>query len=307
MTTTATKTMDNVLNCLFRPAVEYNWISKDFWKVIFVEGKAYVASGYHVLEISNLPSEVKPQGLYFDFAKNEWGNNLDFPIGIEDINKMFSIKEQGFFDTNFNLLLQYCNSFDDEIKRDSRIVIASHQTKNDELTLSFDIDEHGKRICDQGTVQIYVGLDSQIKNEDIIPKMPYVCKISEVMGNQIRVNVLAPAGVIKMGMYHSTGCFVMENAEQADYIHSMRELPQEFMYTAFKPVNGYTPNPIHLDAGMFIDIIKAFSVSNDLFVRIGTSEDPNIPITIESLGSPDSVKVRAVMATLNPFMGPQRR
>lgn len=302
-----TNTMDTLLTSLFRPAVEYNWVCKDYWKVIFANNKAYVASGYHLLEVSNLPSDFKPLGLFYDFANNTWGNDLDFPIGMGDIARAFETKVDGYFDTNFALLLQYCNSFDDEIKRDSRIVIAPHQTKNGELTVKFDIDEHGKRVCDKAGIQIYPALSSQIKEDEIIPGMPYVCAVDEMLGTSIRVNVLAPAGIIKMGLYHSKGCFVMENAEQADYIHSMRELPQEFMYTAFKQVNGYVPNPVHLDAGMFIDIVKAFSVSQDSFIRFGTSEDPNKPITLESLGAPEDIKVRAVIATLNPFMGPQRR
>ena len=301
------RTMDNVLTSLFRPAVEYNWIDKDYWKVIFVDDKAYIASGYHVLQISNIPDSIKPQGLYYDFARNEWGNHLEFPIGMEEIQQVFGIKENGFFDTNLSLLLQYCNSFNDEIKRDSRIVIAPHKTEKDELTVSFDIDAYGKRVCDKGGVQIYVALNSQIKGEDVIPHMPYVCKVEEMLGTSIRVNVLAPAGIIKMGLYHSQNCFVMETPEQAALIHGMRELPQEFMYTAFKPYNKYIPMPIHLDAGMFIDIVKAFSITSDTFIRFGTSEDPNTPITLESFGNPDGIKAKAVIATLNPFCGPQRR
>lgn len=301
------KTMDNVLMSLFRPAVEYNWIDKDYWKVIFVGNKAYIASGYHLLELSNLPSDIKAQGLYYDFAKNEWGNNLEYPIGMEEINQVFEIKEDGFFDTNLNLLLQYCNSFSDEVKRDSRLVLASHNTEEDELTVSFDVNVDGKKICDKGGFQIYVASNSQVKNEEVVPHMPYVCKVEEMSGTTIKVNVLAPAGIIKMGLYHSQNCFVMENAEQAAIIHGMRELPQEFMYTAFKSCNNYTPMPIHLDASMFIDIVKAFNITSDTFVRFGTSEDPNKPITLESFGNPDGIKCRAVIATLNPFCGPQRR
>ena len=105
---TTTNKMDKMLTSLFRPAVEYSWINKDYWKVIFVENKAYIASGYHILELSNFPEDIKPQGLYYDFARNAWGNDLDFPIGMGDIHRTFDIKEKGFFDTNYNLLLQNC-------------------------------------------------------------------------------------------------------------------------------------------------------------------------------------------------------
>ena len=304
---TTTNKMDKMLTSLFRPAVEYSWINKDYWKVIFVENKAYIASGYHILELSNFPEDIKPQGLYYDFARNAWGNDLDFPIGMGDIHRTFDIKEKGFFDTNYNLLLQYCNSFDDAIKRESRIVIAPHHTKEDELTVSFDIEANGQRVCDKQSVRIMIAPNSQIKNEDIIPHMPYACKVEQIAGTMIYVNALAPAGIIKMGLYHTKGSFIMENAEQMEYIHGMRDLPQEFMYTAFKQVGGYVPTPIHLDTGMFIDTVKAFSISDDQYIRFGTSEDPNFPITLESLGAENHIKVRAVIATLNPFMGPQRR
>lgn len=308
---TNTRTTEQLLEALFRPAVEYNWIDKQYWKVIFAEGKAYVASGYHLVEISNLPGAIiQPKGLYYDFVTGQWGNNLEYPIGIEDMNRAFSQTAQsakGCFDTNCNLLLQFVSSFKDDIRRNSRIVIASHQTKDDEVVVSFDIDEHGNKFSTIGGISVFISQSSQISPNNIIPRMPYVCKVENTSGNTVYVNVLASCGPIKMTMYYSNGCFIMDTPETTEQVHDMRGVPQEFMYTAFKVVNGYKPNPVHLDAGMFTDVAKTFSLTNDQFVRIATSDDPNKPILLESLGDPENIKVRAVIATLNPFTGPQRR
>lgn len=305
---TNTRNTDQLLEALFRPAVEYNWTNKKFWKVIFVEGKAYVASGYHLLEISNLPEAIiQPKGLYYDFAEGKWGDKLEYPIGIEEMRAAISAPEKGCFDTNCNLLLQFVSSFKDDIRRSSRIVIASHETKDDEVVISFDVDENGVKFSEMGGIHVTVAAVSQIHPNDIIPRMPYVCKVDGTSGNTVYVNVLAACAPIKMAMYYSNGCFTMDTPEVAEQVYDMRNVPQEFMYTAFKVVNGYKPRPIHLDAGMFTDVIKSFSLTNDQFIRIATSDDPNHPIVIESLGDPNNIKVKAVMATLNPFMGPQRR
>ena len=232
---------------------------------------------------------------------------MEFPIGIEEIRSALAMPEKGCFDTNCNLLLQFANSFKDDIRRNSRIVIAAHETKEDEVVVSFDVDENGAKYSEMGGIHVSIGSVSQINPKDIIPKIPYVCKVENISGNNVYVNVLASCGPIKMAMYYSNGCFIMDSPEATEQVHGMRNVPQEFMYTAFKVVNGYRPTPIHLDAGIFTDVVKSLSLTNDQFVRIATSDNPNQPVVLESLGSPDNIKIKAVIATLNPFSGPQRR
>lgn len=299
--------MDRLVKVLYRATIEYNWVNKDYWKIICYHGKIVVASGYHLIEISNLPETFKPGGLYFDLQNMRWGNKLEFPIGNEDIEKQLGRPMEGCFDANTNLLLHYCDSFNDEIRRKSRLIIAPQVTKQGEYVLSFDIDENKRPYLAYNNMAFSVSDNGQIRPADIIPHVPYVCTVQEIRGNEYVMNVLSPGNKIKMGLVFTPGVFWPENQEQINELYEMRNIPQEFIFGAFHTVNNYLPNPINLDTGLFTDTVKVLSLSDALFVRFHCNKNDGKAIMLETIGKPEDIKIKAVIGTLEPVFGPQRR
>lgn len=306
-----TQQLDRVLNSLFRQTVEYSWISKALWKVFFKDNKVYVASGYHVLEVSNFADGVIPNNECYDYANGNFCSDIaGYPLKIEEMQQALCIKKDGCFDTSTNLLLQYLNSFPEEVSKKSRFVIAAHDEEKDELIVSFKQDERGQKYVNfegNNEIEFRVSPNSMTPSAHILIDTPYVCTVSATEGNTIYLNVLSKMNAIKMGLIFSPECFIMTTPEEMKRVHGMRNLTNDSLFTSFTPVNGYKPVPIHLDATMFIDIVKGFALTDDPILRIHTSSDPNHPIILESVGPESNLKVRATVATLNPFMGPQRR
>lgn len=307
---TGSLTFEKLVSALYRPTIEYNWTDKNFWKILFYQNKIVVVSGYHAIEISNIPETIKPQGLFYDLQNNSWGKNLEFPVSHQDIENKLNIPVDGYFDAHFNLLLQYCESFTDDIKRKSRLVIAPQVTQEHELVISFDYDENQVPFCSLQDLMFRVSPNSQIRADEVVPHMPYVCVPETQSGSEITVNVLAPGNKIKMGLVFSPGVFWPQSQEEISKIHAMRDMPQQFMFGAFESVNGYMPEATHLDTGMFMDVVKAFTVSEDPIIRFGIGTDKRLnegAITLESIGPETNVKVKAVVGTLYHALGPQRR
>lgn len=324
---------ERIIMALYRPAIESNYMKDILQQLVFWNGKAYAVSDHAFLEISNLPSDFKPRGAFYDLRKGVWSDTGTFPISEEKIQAILDTQTDGIVTTNKNLLLQFVNEFDEAIKSKSRFIITQGMIKNNELVISFEIDENNKRYAEMDGVTFMVADDSVIMNKDIIPGQPYRCEIrSEVAGAGYLLNVTNTFGMVDCSLHYTKGSFlsvrpetfekIMEDicgqdkhicGEMFKYAPEIQEVltekayetPWNYKFTGFIPQNNFTVSPTCVDSRIFVDTVRAFSITDARGIALGLNKDPNRPITLTSIG--EGVKIRATIATLNPFAGPQRR
>lgn len=318
MNVTATRkelTMEErTIMALYRSAIENNLKRDVLQQLIFWQGKVYAVSAYTAIEVSNLPASFKPNGAFYDLKHGTWTDVSTFPIDEERIQAALNIKCDGHIATNKNLFLQYVNTFDEVIKSKSRFILAPGMIADNEFIISFEIDENHKRYAEMDGVSFMVADNSIIHNKDIIPGQPYKCEIiSEVGGAGFLVNVITSFGKIELSLHHSESAFVLpedtdSNIKVAMALNSMASSePWQNKYTALFKLDGEDVSPTCFDARIFVDLAKAFSLTDAKGIRFGVNKDPNKPVIIESMGEESDIRIRAAIATLNPFVGAQRR
>ena len=323
---------ERIIMALYRPAIESNYMKDILQQLVFWNGKVYAVSDHAFIEISNL-GDFKPNGTFYDLRKGGWSDTGTFPIGEEKIQEILNTKTDGIVTTNKNLLLQFVNEFDEAIKSKSRFIIAQGLLKKEDLVVSFEIDENNKRYAEMDGITFMVADDSLIMNKDIIPHQPYRCEIrSEVAGAGYLLNVTNTFGMVDCSLYYTKGSFLSVkpetfekimaeiagndrhiNAEIIKHAPEVQEVltekcyetPWNYKFTGFIPQNNFVVSPTCVDSRIFVDTVRAFSITDARGIAMGLNNDPNKPITLESIG--EGVKVRATIATLNPFAGPQRR
>jgi hypothetical protein len=314
MTRRELSTEERTIMALYRSAIENNLKRDVLQQLIFWQNKVYAVSAYTAIEVSNLPADFKPKGAFYDLKHGVWTDVSTFPINEEKIQGALNIKADSYVMTNKNLFLQYVNNFDEVIKSKSRFILAPGIIAENELVLSFDIDEQNKRYAEMEGISFMVADNSVIHNKDIIPGQPYKCEIvSEIPGAGYLLNVITSFGKVELALHHSEHAFVLPEevdspikvAEALNHMASYE--PQQHKYTALFKMEGEDISPTCFDARIFVDLIKAFSLTEAKGVRIGINKDPNKPVTLESMGTENDIRIRMTIATLNPFVGAQRR
>ena len=305
---------ERTIMALYRSAIENNLKRDVLQQLIFWQNKVYAVSAYTAIEVSNLPETFKPKGAFYDLKHGVWADVSTFPINEERIQSALNVKADGYIATNKNLLLQYVNNFDEVIKSKSRFILAPGIIAENEFVISFDIDENNKRYAEMDGVSFMVSDNSIIHNKDIIPGQPYKCEIvSEVPGAGYLLNVITNFGKIELALHYSEHAFVLPDdvdspIKTAQALNGMASCEAwHNKYTALFKTDGEDLSPTCFDARIFVDLIKAFSLTEAKGIRIGVNKDPNKPVTLESMGEDSDIKIRASIATLNPFVGAQRR
>ena len=306
---------ERIIMALYRSAIENNLKRDTLQQLIFWQNKVYAVSAYTAIEISNLPSDFKPKGAFYDLKHGVWTDVSSFPINEERIQQALNLKADGYIATNKNLLLQYVNGFDEVLKSKSRFILAPGIVADNELVISFDIDENHRRYAEMDGISFMVADNSVIHNKDIIPGQPYKCEIAgEVPGAGYLLNVLTSFGKIELSLHHSERAFVMPEGVNTplDVLKTLNNIsacePWQNKYTALFALDNAGLAPTCFDARIFVDLIKAFSLTEAKGIRIGINKDPNKPVVLESMeNNASDIKIRASIATLNPFVGAQRR
>ena len=305
---------ERTIMALYRSAIENNLKRDVLQQLIFWQGKVYAVSAYTAIEVSNLPESFKPNGAFYDLKHGTWTDVSTFPINEERIQAALNISCDGHIATNKNLFLQYVNTFDEIVKAKSRFILAPGMIADNELVMSFEVDANNKRYAEMDGVSFMVADNSVIHNKDIIPGQPYKCEIvSEVSGVGFLVNVITSFGKIELALHHSESAFVLPEdtdspVKVAFALNSIgTNEPWQNKYTALFKLDGADVSPTCFDARIFVDLAKAFSLTEAKGIRFGVNKDPNKPVIMESIGEESDIKIRASIATLNPFVGAQRR
>lgn len=305
---------ERTIMALYRSAIENNLKRDVLQQLIFWQNKVYAVSAYTAIEVSNLPEGFKPKGAFYDLKHGVWTDVSTFPINEERIQSALNIAADGHIATNKNLLLQYVNGFDEMIKSKSRFILAPGMIADDEFVISFDIDENHRRYAEMDGVSFMVADSSVIHNKDIIPGQPYKCEIvSEVPGAGYLLNVITTFGKIELALHHSEHAFVLPEDVDSDIkvaaaLNTMASCePWHNKFTALFSVDGEGVTPTCFDARIFVDLVKTFSLTEAKGIRIGINKDPNKPVTMESIGTENDIRIKIAVATLNPFVGAQRR
>lgn len=305
---------ERVIMALYRSAIENNLKRDVLQQLVFWQGKVYAVSAYTAIEVSNLPETFKPHGAFYDLKHGVWTDASAFPINEERIQSALNTHVDGHIATNKNLFLQYINSFDEVIKSKSRFILAPGMIAENEFVISFDVDENNKRYAEMDGVSFMIADNSVIHNKDIIPGQPYKCEIvNEVPGAGFLVNVITSFGKIELSLHHSESAFVLPEGTDSSVkvAFALNDIascePWHNKYTALFKLDGEDVSPTCFDARIFVDLAKAFSLTDAKGIRFGVNKDPNKPVIIDSIGEETDIKIRAAIATLNPFVGAQRR
>ncbi len=134
-----------ILDFLMRPGVDYNLQKQKYWGVLFHKKpnntlSAIVASAYFVVEMENVEVDVK--GEFFYYRENKWGES-PYPRSAQDILQVFNTPRFGSISPPLPNLLNFIGRIREDVRKRSRIVIASNNYKKDLIILKFSKEPDG--------------------------------------------------------------------------------------------------------------------------------------------------------------------
>jgi hypothetical protein len=296
-----------ILDFLLRPAVEYNPPQNKYWGVSFHEGKAYVVSGTFCICVEGFKG-VQPEGEYFSFFEGKY-TKIPYRVGINDIIKAVHgfqfVGKTVFPVTNFINRLDALNDTD---RKKSRVVFTQTFKEQGDTLLKFVRNGQRMEFRHPAIPKPFL-IDMQnsaIPEQFVVPGTAYRCKVNE-KEDAVYVNVLEPYGKVRAGIIHSKAGFDPRNMEA---VHKFIGVPQDLMIctNVVEPVENFKMPPIHLDATMLYDLLKVFLSSNCKHVEMHFGDDPNKHVMFRNVkANPDDLQITVYVATLNPFVGIQRR
>lgn len=305
--------LKQIFDLLKKASVDYNYTNEAYWGVLHDEQFLYVPSPYFFIRInvSNHPDILKILSTrpndkpFFSFLKNEW---VPYPF-IIPLQTMLSIFQHlnfvGKVFYPYAKLMNAITQLTDSERQKTRLILNNqlHQLeKNEDLIIKFDTDLTFKhpllnKIC-------VIADNSNIPKHMIVPGRLYRAKIIGETDAYYLLNVLELFG-LKLGINYSPAGFIPDNLE---VIESLKHLPPDKIITTTK-VEILNPNVrianVHLDCTMVFDILRVFALFNSINdIAFFISSDPNHPVLIQSI---NDIIIEALIATLNPFYGIQRR
>lgn len=301
--------LQDVLNFLVRPAVEYNLPENRYWGVVLGENSVMVASGFFMLEINNIKFDERPEGPFFSYFENKF-TDYSYPLNPNQMLDAVNAQSKFVNRVTFPLtnLINRLEDIEKNAKIDkTRIIISPGYKLENELLINFTFNgSEWEFRHHQLPKPITVNPSSIVPSELVRENVIYRCKIEDELLSSITVNVIEPYGKMRMGILYSPQGFIPNNMENINRMTGI--IPPDMIIGSNEVAPEIiTAPPIHLDGSMINDLLKVFILTSD-FVEFHLPDDPNKPVMITNIKkSPDDLDIRAFVATLNPFYGAQRR
>lgn len=298
-----------ILDFLMRPAVEYNLPQNKYWGIAIGESSIMVASGFFMIEITNIKFDKKPEGGFFSYFEHKF-TDFSYPLNPVQITEKVNSQCKFVGKVTFPLT-DIHNRLLDIDKQTSlkkcRIVVSQGYLESGELTLKFSNNGNGWEFRHpQLEKPIILHRDSVIKSDGIRKDVVYRCILAGESDSAILVNAIEPYGEMRMGILYSPNGFVPTNIEEINRMTGV--IPPDMIVCSNVTEPKKIPSPpIHLDGSMMFDLLKVFLLSSDK-VEIHLPDDPNKPVMLTNVKrGEDDLDIRVVVSTLNPFFGAQRR
>lgn len=303
------KNLREILDFLMRPAVEYNLPQKKYWGISFGKDSIMVASGFFMVQIENIQFEQKPETDFFSYFENKF-TEFSYPLNPLQIQE--KISSQCNFAGKMTLpITNVINRLSEIDKHTSlkkcRIVTSPGYLESDELTLKFVHATNGWEFRHNAVPKPFrLDPHSTIGEDGIHEDVVYRSKVTKETEDAILIDAIEPYGKMRMGVLYSPQGFVPDNIEAINRMTGI--IPPDMIICTNATEPEFIPAPpVHLDGSMMFDLLKIFLLCTDK-VEMHLPDDPNKPVMFTNiLRNDEDLKIRIIVATLNPFFGAQRR
>jgi hypothetical protein len=301
------------------PATSHN-LQRDSYCSVFFFDKGnipctIIASGFFMVEVEG----IRHPSASYNYMTDRFEDVYPYPVPL---NEMYDIiNNTQYMGSVVFPLRNFINRFEalkgesaesfEMILSKSRLIMSPSFLRRDqgEIAIIF-AQENGMMTSSLPGInkKIIVAPESIIPQYQIIPGEAYRCKPVSANEEFVAVNCMAPYGKIRVGIKYSPDGY---NPTDIAAINSLVGIPHHLIITSNKVecVNhdmDAVP-PIHLTASIVNNVIRLFGLSRSDLIKIHFGFDPNAPIRIEGIGfSEYPIKVNVVLATRNPFCGPQK-
>lgn len=301
--------LETLLNFMMRPAVEYNLPQRNFWGISVGENSILAASGFFMIEIENTGFEQKPEGNFFSYVENKFGE-FAYPLTEAQLRERAAAQCK-FVGKVMLPVTNIINRLDEIDKHTSlkkcRVVVSPGYLESGELTLKF-VQEGGEWLFKHPSLPepVRIAKTSPIQQDGIRGGVVYRCAITETTETSLKVNVIEPYGKMRLGVLYSPQGFVPTNIEDINRMTGIIP-PDMIICTNMVDPDPVPAPPIHLDGSMMFDLLKVFLLCSDT-VELHLPDDPNKPVMFTNIPKDEKdLRIRIIVATLNPFFGGQRR
>lgn len=316
-TATSDPRINQLLDAMMNPGVQFNLQDMKLWGVLFHktgpdEWTAITASGLYIIAARNIG--FTPPGIFYSYAEKSFLNISPYPRTAEELlGQLYSgfdnqAKTQvytthlGFQIPNVVNLLEMTGDRD---RKQSRVIIApTPPLRRLEYVGRFN-ENHplGKMFKHPKIEKPFVVRDGMLP-QFIHPDIKYRFLATAEYPDHFSVEITGPHDPGRIGVITSPNGFIPEDIDAINRFETTFPARMKGI-----PIVKGDPNfvPHHFDANLFHILLRACLISGADLVDLALTTDMNAPVFLSTDNLPENPHLDMMIATLDWRKGPQRR